>query len=82
MNRIEFLAMVKDVHKHPEHLADYRKKYKNVYPFSDGIFKMLLANEAKPERTIKFLNAMLGLTGDRAISSFSLGVQESPAWNA
>ena len=78
MNRIEFLAMVKDVHEHPEHLADYRKKYKNVYPFSDGIFKMLLANEAKPERTIKFLNAMLGLAGDRAISSFSLGVQESP----
>ena len=29
------------------------KKYKNVYPFSDGIFKMLLANEAKPERTVQ-----------------------------
>lgn len=59
--------MAKDVHVHPEHLADYRKTYKNVYPFSDGIFKMLMANEAKPERTVKFLNAMLGLTGDKAI---------------
>lgn len=61
--------MVKDVHEHPEHLAKYRKKYKNVYPFSDGIFKMLMANEAKPQRTVKFLNAMLGLTGRKAITS-------------
>ena len=78
MNRKEFIAMAKDVHEHPEHLADYRKIYKNVYPFSDGIFKMLMANEAKPERTVKFLNAMLGLTGVNAIKSFSLGVQENP----
>ena len=54
MNRSDFFAMVKDVHKHPERLAEYRKTYKNVYPFSDGIFKMLMANEAKPERTVKF----------------------------
>ena len=55
MNRSDFFAMVKDVHEHPERLAEYRKTYKNVYPFSDGIFKMLIANEAKPERTVKFL---------------------------
>lgn len=78
MNRIEFLAMVRDVHEHPEHLANYRKKYKNVYPFSDGIFKMLLANDAKPERTVKFLNAMLGLIGEHAIKSYTLGVPENP----
>jgi predicted transposase/invertase (TIGR01784 family) len=59
-------------------LADYRKKYKNVYPFSDGIFKMLMANEAKPKRTVKFLNAMLGLSGDKAIVTFTLGVPENP----
>ena len=70
--------MAKDVHEHPERLAYYRKKYKNVYPFSDGIFKMLLANEAKPERTVKFLNAMLGLTGEKAIKSYTLGVPENP----
>lgn len=78
MTRNEFIAFVKDVHEHPEHLADYRKKYKNVYPFSDGIFKMLMANEAKPERTVKFLNAMLGLSGDKAIVTFTLGVPENP----
>ena len=78
MTRNEFIAFVKDVHEHPEHLADYRKKYKNVYPFSDGIFKMLMANEAKPKRTVKFLNAMLGLSGDNAIVTFTLGVPESP----
>ncbi len=78
MNRAEFFAMVKDVHEHPERLAYYREKYKNVYPFSDGIFKMLLANESKPERTVKFLNAMLDLKGDDAIKSFTLGVPENP----
>ncbi len=78
MNRSEFIAFVKDVHEHPEHLADYRKIYKNVYPFSDGIFKMLMANEAKPERTVKFLNAMLGLEGKNAITNFTLGVPENP----
>ena len=78
MNRIEYIAMARDVHELPERLAYYRKKYKNVYPFSDGIFKMLLANEAKPERTVKFLNAMLGLTGEKAIKSYTLGVPENP----
>ena len=78
MNRSDFFAMVKDVHEHPERLAEYRKTYKNVYPFSDGIFKMLIANEAKPERTVKFLNAMLNLSGESAIKSFTLGVPENP----
>jgi hypothetical protein len=78
MNRSDFFAMVKDVHEHPERLAEYRKIYKNVYPFSDGIFKMLIANEAKPERTVKFLNAMLLLSGENAIKSFTLGVPENP----
>lgn len=78
MNRSDFFAMVKDVHEHPERLAEYRKTYKNVYPFSDGIFKMLIANEAKPERTVKFLNAMLDLSGESAIKSFTLGVPENP----
>ena len=78
MNRAEFFVLVKDVHEHPERLAYYREKYKNVYPFSDGIFKMLLANESKPERTVKFLNAMLNLKGNKAIKSFTLGVPENP----
>ena len=39
---------------------------------------MLMANEAKPERTVKFLNAMLGLEGDSAITDFTLGVPENP----
>ena len=78
MNRSEFVAMAKDVKEHPERLAEYRKIYKNVYPFSDGIFKMLMANEAKPERTVKFLNTMLGLEGKNAITNFTLGVPENP----
>ena len=78
MTRDEFFAMVKDLHEHPEHLAEYRKNYMNVYSFSDGIFKMLMANEAKPERTVKFLNVMLDLNGENAINSFTFGVPENP----
>ncbi len=78
MNRSQFWAMARDLKEHPENLPKYRAIYRNVYPFSDGIFKMLMANEGKPERTIKFLNAMLGLTGDKAITEFTLGVQEQP----
>lgn len=50
----------------------------NIYPFSDGIFKMLMANEAKPERTVNFLNAMLDLNGDNSIKNFTFGVPENP----
>lgn len=39
---------------------------------------MLMANEAKPERTVKFLNAMLDLNGENAIKSFTFGVPENP----
>lgn len=78
MNRKEFIAMAKDIKKNPDRLAHYRKIFKNVYPFSDGMIKILLANEAKPLRTVMFLNAMLGLDGDKVISKFSLGVQENP----
>lgn len=78
MNRSEYVAMAKDVKEHPERLAEYRKIYKNVYPFSDGFFKMLMANAAKSERTVKFLNAMLGLEGKNAITEFTLGVPENP----
>ncbi|MCQ2124921.1 MAG: Rpn family recombination-promoting nuclease/putative transposase [Fibrobacter sp.] len=78
MNKIQFRAMALDLKANPQKLAEYRKQYKYVYPFSDGIFKILMANEAKPERTIKFLNAMLDLSGPNAIRSFTLGVQEQP----
>ncbi|MCQ2097820.1 MAG: Rpn family recombination-promoting nuclease/putative transposase [Fibrobacter sp.] len=78
MNRKEFIAMAKDIKESPDRLAHYRKIFKNVYLFSDGMFKILLANEAKPERTVMFLNAMLGLDGDKAISNFTFGLQENP----
>ncbi|MCQ2120818.1 MAG: Rpn family recombination-promoting nuclease/putative transposase [Fibrobacter sp.] len=78
MNRTQFMSMVKDVKENPARLQDYRKTFVNVYPFSDGVFKLLMANEAKPERTIMFLNAMLGLSGPDEIKSFTLGVQENP----
>ncbi len=78
MNKSQFWAMACDLKEHPENLPKYRAIYRNVYPFSDGIFKMLMANEGKPERTIKFLNAMLGLAGRKAITEFTLGVQEQP----
>ncbi|SHH91473.1 hypothetical protein SAMN05720766_13811 [Fibrobacter sp. UWH9] len=50
MNRSQFWAMARDLKEHPENLPKYREIYRNVYPFSDGIFKMLMASEGKPER--------------------------------
>lgn len=78
MNRSQYWAMLLDLKENPQCLPEYRKIYRNMYPFSDAMFKLLLANESKPNRTIKFLNAMLGLSGDGAIKSFTLGVQEQP----
>lgn len=78
MNRNQFIAFVKDVHEHPDRLPYYRQKYKNVYPFSDGIFKLLMASEGKSQRLVSFLNAMLGLKGNDAIKDFVLGVPENP----
>ena len=69
--------MVKDVHEHPEHLAKYRKKYKNVYPFSDGIFKMLMANEAKPRRTVKHIS--VGVFTVISYSSFCKHREKCPS---
>ena len=49
MNREQFHAMLKDMKKDPTKLQEYRKAFKNVYTFSDGIFKILMGNEACPK---------------------------------
>ena len=51
--------MVKDLHEHPEHLAEYRKNYTNVYPFSDGIFKIVFAEEKDHSLLISLVNASI-----------------------
>ena len=78
MNRIQYAAMLRAIRENPANLAKFRAKFKNVYPFSDAIFKILMINEKDPSRFITFVNAMLDLRGDDRIKDFHFEVQEQP----
>ncbi len=78
MNRIQYAAMLRAIRENPANLAKFRAKFKNVYPFSDAIFKILMINEKYPSRFITFVNAMLDLRGDDRIKDFHFEVQEQP----
>ena len=78
MNRSQYAAMLRAIKENPANLAKFRAKFKNVYPFSDAIFKVLMVNENDPSRFITFINAMLDLRGDDRIKNFHFEVQEQP----
>lgn len=79
MNKTQYRLMAQDVKENRANLAKYRKIFKYAYPFGDKVFKRLMINQVKPERFIAFLNAMMGLEGDRRIKDFSFRIQEMPA---
>lgn len=76
MNRDQYNALLKAVKENPANLAIFRKKFKNVYPFSDSIFKILMCKN--PARLVVFINAIMGLEGDERIKEFHLDMQEIP----
>ena len=78
MNRCQYAAMLSAIRENPANLAKFRAKFKNVYPFSDAIFKILMINEKDPSRFITFVNAMLDLRGNDRIKDFHFEVQEQP----
>ena len=79
MNKMQYRLMAQDVKENRANLAKYRKIFKYAYPFGDKVFKRLMINQVKPERFIAFLNAMMGLEGNRRIKEFSFRIQEMPA---
>ncbi len=78
MNRSQYAAMLSAIRENPANLAKFRAKFKNVYPFSDAIFKILMINEKDPSRFITFVNAMLDLRGNDRIKDFHFEAQEQP----
>ena len=59
-------------------LLKYQELYKYAYILSDGIFKIVFAEEKDHSLLISLVNAMLGLQGDDAIKDISLEMQEFP----
>ena len=78
MNRSQYYALLKAIKEDPSNLAKFRARFKNVYPFSDAIFKILMVNEHDPTRLIKFLNAMMGFEGRDRIKDYHFEREELP----
>ena len=78
MNRSQYYALLKAIKEDPSNLAKFRARFKNVYPFSDAIFEILMVNEHDPSRLIKFLNAMMGFEGKNRIKNFHFEREEQP----
>ena len=76
MNRAEYHRLLLALKEDPNCLGKFREKYRNIYPFSDAVFKILMTNNAS--RLVVFLNAMMGLEGEDRIKDFTLAPQERP----
>ena len=76
MNRAEYHRLLLALKEDPNCLGKFREKYKNIYPFSDAVFKILMTGN--PSRLVVFLNAMMGLEGEDRIKDFTFEPQERP----
>lgn len=76
MNKAQYHELLRAMREDPSAIVEFRKKYRNVYPFSDAVFKLLMQNNAP--RLVVFLNTMLGLEGDDRIKDFAFVPQEFP----
>lgn len=78
MNRNQHRAMLKALEIDKNNLVKYQQLYKYAYILSDGVFKIVFADEKDHTLLISLVNAMLDLQGDRAIKSITLEMQEFP----
>ena len=76
MDKSQYYALLRAIKDDPSNIAKFREKFRNVYPFSDAVFKLLMQNNAP--RLVVFLNAMMGLEGDARIKEFAFDLQEIP----
>jgi predicted transposase/invertase (TIGR01784 family) len=70
--------MLKAMEIDKNNFAKYQQLYKYAYILSDGVFKIVFAEEKEHTLLISLVNAMLNLQGDRAIKSITLEMQEFP----
>lgn len=78
MNREEYQALLSAYKEDKNNLIKYRKVYKYAYLLSDGIFKIVFAEDKTHAKLISLLNAMLDLKGENAINFITLDMQEFP----
>ena len=78
MNRTQHYSLLKAMEIDKNNLLKYQELYKYAYILSDGIFKIVFAEEKDHSLLISLVNAMLGLQGDDAIKDISLEMQEFP----
>jgi len=78
MNRSQHKSMLRAIEIDKNNFAKYQQLYKYAYILSDGVFKVVFAEEKDHTLLISLVNAMLDLQGDRAIKSITLEMQEFP----
>ncbi len=64
MNRTQHYSLLKAMEIDKSNLLKYQELYKYAYILSDGIFKIVFAEEKDHTLLISLVNAMLGLQGD------------------
>ena len=78
MNRTQHEALLEAMKIDKNNLVKYQQIYKYAYILSDGVFKIVFAEEKEHSLLISLVNAMLDLQGPAAIKSISLEMQEYP----
>ena len=78
MNRDQHNSMLKAMQIDTRNFAKYQQLYKYAYILSDGVFKIVFAEEKDHTLLISLVNAMLNLQGEMAIKSITLEMQEFP----
>ena len=67
MNRNQHNAMLEAMKIDKSNFHKYQKLYKYAYILSDGVFKIVFAEEKNHSLLISLVNAMLDLHGNDAI---------------
>lgn len=78
MNRTQHYSLLRAMEMDKKNLLKYQEIYNYAYILSDGIFKIVFAEEKDHTLLISLVNAMLDLHDGDAIKEISLEMQEFP----
>ena len=78
MNRTQHYSLLRAMEMDKKNLLKYQEIYNYAYILSDGIFKIVFAEEKDHTLLISLVNAMLDLHGGEAIKEITLEMQEFP----
>ncbi|WP_173475528.1 PD-(D/E)XK nuclease family transposase [Fibrobacter succinogenes] len=78
MNRTQHYSLLRAMEIDKKNLLKYQEIYNYAYILSDGIFKIVFAEEKDHTLLISLVNAMLDLHGGETIKEITLEMQEFP----